>query len=195
MIEVNDESGFEPAADVREISELATWVLREMRVHPQAELNVVLVDEQTMEDLHIKWLDLDGPTDVMSFPMDELRPAPPGVEPQEGTLGDIVVCPSVAAQQAREAGHATMEEILLLVTHGILHLLGYDHAEPEERKEMFELQRHLLLAFLARKPRDPNKQDTAERPQDIDELAPVISRFSGDDAPSSHSRSADSEAA
>lgn len=184
MIEVNDESGFEPAVDTGEISELATWVLNEMRVHPQAELNVVLVDESTMADLHVQWLNLEGPTDVMSFPMDELRPAPPGVDPQEGILGDIVVCPSVAARQAHEAGHATMEEVLLLVTHGILHLLGYDHAELEERKEMFELQRHLLLAFLARKPSDPNKRDSQVNRLPIDSVAPIISSFELPDAPS-----------
>ena len=173
MIEVNDESGYTPALDAREISELAQFVMEQMRVHPQAELNVVLIDEAAMEELHIQWLDLPGPTDVMSFPMDELRPAPPGQEPQEGILGDIVVCPSVAARQAREAGHATMEEVLLLVTHGILHLLGYDHAEEEERKEMFDLQRNLLLMFLARSPRNPN-EPRAEEETDIDVVAPVI---------------------
>jgi probable rRNA maturation factor len=94
-------------------------------------------------------MDLPGPTDVMSFPMDELRPGREGTDPQEGVLGDIVLCPSVAERQARDAGHATEEELLLLTTHGILHLLGYDHAEPEEEKEMFELQRQLLLTFLA----------------------------------------------
>jgi probable rRNA maturation factor len=85
----------------------------------------------------------------MSFPMDELRPAREGDEPEEGVLGDIVLCPSFAAKQAAKAGHATEEELLLLTTHGILHLLGYDHAEPEEEREMFELQRQLLLTFLA----------------------------------------------
>ncbi|HRA45823.1 MAG TPA: rRNA maturation RNase YbeY, partial [Phycicoccus sp.] len=90
-----------------------------------------------------------GPTDVMSFPMDELTPGREGEEPEEGILGDIVLCPSVAQAQAKEAGHALEEELLLLTTHGILHLLGFDHAEPEEEKEMFELQRQLLLTFLA----------------------------------------------
>ncbi len=75
-IEVNDESGFEPATDLSEVSRLATYVLDQMRVHPQAELNVILVDETAIEQLHIEWMDLDGPTDVLSFPMDELRPAP-----------------------------------------------------------------------------------------------------------------------
>ena len=97
----------------------------------------------------MQWMDLPGPTDVMSFRMDELRPGREGMEPEEGVLGDIVLCPSVAAKQASQAGHATEEELLLLTTHGILHLLGYDHAEPEEEREMFELQRQLLLTFLA----------------------------------------------
>ncbi|MCF2706278.1 rRNA maturation RNase YbeY [Arcanobacterium haemolyticum] len=148
-IEVNDESGFEPALDLEEIARLATYVFDQMRVHPQADLNVILADEEEISRLHVEWMDLEGPTDVLSFPMDELRPAPVGAEPQEGILGDIVVCPQVASAQAHKAGHSTAEEILLLVTHGILHLLGYDHVEETERKEMFDLQRTLLLTFLA----------------------------------------------
>ena len=95
----------------------------------------------------MQWMDLPGPTDVMSFPMDELRPGREGEEPEEGVLGDIVLCPSVAAKQAREAGHATEEELLLLTTHGILHLLGYDHEEPDEERVMFALQKDLLRAW------------------------------------------------
>jgi probable rRNA maturation factor len=123
--------------------------MEQMHVHPGADLCLRLVEEPAMEVLHVQWMDLPGPTDVMSFPMDELRPGREGEEPEEGVLGDIVLCPSVAAKQAAEAGHATEEELLLLTTHGILHLLGYDHAEPEEEREMFELQRQLLLTFLA----------------------------------------------
>ncbi len=175
MIEVNDESGFTPTLGLAEISELATWVLGQMRLHPQTDLNILLVDEAAIEQLHIEWLDLPGPTDVMSFPMDELRPAPLGAEPQEGILGDIVICPQVAAQQALRSGHATMEEILLLTTHGILHLLGYDHAEEAERKEMFELQRKLLLTFLARRPANPNDPNFARAAHsDINDIAPTI---------------------
>ena len=135
--------------DELELVSCARYVMQQMRVHPGADLCIRLVDEPAMEVLHVQWMDLPGPTDVMSFPMDELRPGREGVEPDEGVLGDIVLCPSVAAKQAAEAGHATEEELLLLTTHGILHLLGYDHAEPEEEKEMFELQRQLLLTFLA----------------------------------------------
>ncbi len=137
-----------------EFVDLSRYVLAEMRVHPRAELCIRMVDEDTMTVLHEQWMDLPGPTDVMSFPMDELEPGRDGEEPQEGILGDIVLCPSVAEKQAATAGHAMIEEMLLLTTHGILHLLGYDHAEPEEEKEMFELQRQLLLTFLAQRGRE-----------------------------------------
>jgi probable rRNA maturation factor len=136
-------------ADPTELVALSRYVMGEMRVHPQADLCITLVDERAMETLHTQWMDLPGPTDVMSFPMDELRPGREDQDPEEGVLGDIVLCPSVAAKQATEAGHATDEELLLLTTHGILHLLGFDHAEADEEREMFELQRQLLLTFLA----------------------------------------------
>jgi len=145
--EVANESGYE--VDEAEFSALASYVLEQMHVHPQAELSIMFVTSDVMTELHVKWMDEPGPTDVLSFPMDELRPGQPGEEPVEGMLGDIVLCPEVAAAQAKAAGHSTAEELLLLTTHGILHLLGYDHAEPEEEKEMFALQRRLLLTFLA----------------------------------------------
>jgi len=146
-IDVLNETDF--TLDEMELVACAKYVMGEMNVHPQADLCVKLVDEPAMEVLHVQWMDLPGPTDVMSFPMDELRPGRDGQEPAEGVLGDIVMCPSVAARQAVEAGHATEEELLLLLTHGVLHLLGYDHGEPETEREMFELQRTLLLTFLA----------------------------------------------
>ncbi len=107
-----------------------------------------------MTELHVKWMGEDGPTDVLAFPMDELRPgqvsggaSDESGAPDPGLLGDVVLCPSVAAAQAREAGHSTEDELRLLCTHGILHLLGYDHAEPEEHAEMFGLQGRLLAAW------------------------------------------------
>lgn len=146
-VEVNNESGFD--VDEAEFAALARYVLDEMHVHPQTDVSILLVGTDVMTDLHVKWMDEPGPTDVLSFPMDELRPGREGDPTPAGLLGDVVLCPEVAAQQARTAGHSTAEELLLLTTHGILHLLGYDHAEPEEEKEMFALQRRLLLTFLA----------------------------------------------
>ena len=146
-IEVNNETGF--AVDEAEFAALARYVLDEMHVHPQTDLSIMLVGTDVMTELHVKWMDEPGPTDVLSFPMDELRPGRADDPTPAGLLGDVVLCPEVAVEQARTAGHSTVEELLLLTTHGILHLLGYDHAEPEEEKEMFALQRRLLLTFLA----------------------------------------------
>ncbi|WP_454049235.1 rRNA maturation RNase YbeY [Cellulomonas sp. Marseille-Q8402] len=146
-IEVNNESGHE--VDEAEFAALARFVLDQMHVHPQTDLSIMFVDTEVMTDLHVKWMDEPGPTDVLSFPMDELRPGRADDPTPAGLLGDVVLCPEVAVEQARTAGHSTVEEMLLLTTHGILHLLGYDHAEPEEEKEMFGLQRQLLLTFLA----------------------------------------------
>lgn len=144
--EISNESGFD--IDEVEFAALARYVLDQMHVHPQADLTILFVDVPAMTELHVRWLDEPGPTDVMSFPMDELRPGRED-RPSEGILGDIVVCPEVATEQAKQASHSAHEEMLLLVTHGILHLLGFDHAEEAEREEMFDLQRTLLLTFLA----------------------------------------------
>lgn len=146
-VEVNNESGH--VVEEAEFAALARHVLDAMRVHPQTELSILLVTSDVMSELHERWMDEPGPTDVLSFPMDELRPGADGEASPPGLLGDVVLCPEVAARQARAAGHSTAEELLLLTTHGILHLLGFDHADPEEEKEMFGLQRQLLLTFLA----------------------------------------------
>ncbi|MCK5928943.1 rRNA maturation RNase YbeY [Nocardioides sp. REDSEA-S30_B4] len=144
-IEVLDESGRD--VDVRRLSTLARFVMDRMRVHALAELCIKAVDEQTIAELNEQWMDKQGPTDVLAFPMDELRPGLVGEEPEEGVLGDLVLCPVVAERQGETAGHGTVAELDLLTVHGILHLLGYDHAEPEEHKEMFGLQDELLAAW------------------------------------------------
>ena len=89
-----------------------------------------------MTELHERWMDEPGPTDVLSFPMDELRPGRVDRDDDgpttPGLLGDVVLCPAVARRQAQVAGHSMQDELELLCTHGILHLLGFDHAEPDE---------------------------------------------------------------
>jgi probable rRNA maturation factor len=147
-IEVLNESG--AAVDERGLVALARHVLDGMRVHPLAELSLLLVEEAAMTELHEKWMNEPGPTDVLAFPMDELRPGRGGAGAEDaggadpGLLGDVVLCPAVAKRQAKEAGHSTQAELELLCTHGILHLLGFDHAEPDEHREMFGLQAQLL---------------------------------------------------
>jgi probable rRNA maturation factor len=144
-IEVLNESG--SSLDVRELSRLSRFVMDRMRVHPMAELCIKLVDEPTIAELNEQWMEKTGPTDVLAFPMDELRPGLVNEDPEEGVLGDLVLCPTVAERQAKDAGHRTEDEVDLLTVHGILHLLGYDHGEPEEHKEMFGLQARLLAEW------------------------------------------------
>ena len=115
----------------------------EMGVNPLAELSVLLVDIDYMAELNHRWMGSDGPTDVLAFPMDEGSvdhgPGEAGVG-EPALLGDIVLAPEVAAKQAAAAGHSAADE---------LHLLGYDHAEPEEEREMFALQARLLQSWRA----------------------------------------------
>ena len=146
-IEVLNESG--QPLDVDQLVALSRFVLDRMRVHPLAELCIKAVDEDTMAELNEKWMEGEGPTDVLAFPMDELRPGLVNEDPEEGILGDLMLCPTVAERQAVTAGHSTEAELELLSVHGILHLLGYDHAEPEEHAEMFGLQDELLAAWRA----------------------------------------------
>ena len=146
-VDVLDESGAD--VDVVALTRLCRFVMRRMRLHPATELTVRLVDADTMAVLNKQWMGQTGPTDVLSFPMDELTPgsAESDDDQESGYLGDIAVCPQVAAQQAPAAGHSTSDEIDLLTVHGILHLLGYDHASPDEHREMFGVQGRLLLEW------------------------------------------------
>lgn len=150
-VEVANESG--AAVDESGLVELAGFVLSRLRIHPQADLSLLLVDVAAMSALHEQWMDEPGPTDVMAFPMDELRPPKDGEEPEPGLLGDVVLCPAVAARQAVAAGHSAEDELHLLATHGILHLLGYDHADPAEEREMFALQDRLVGEWRAHRRR------------------------------------------
>ena len=161
-IEVANESGV--VVDEQSLVQVARHVLDRMGVSPLAELSLLLVDVDAMEKLHVRWMNEPGPTDVLAFPMDELdlrgsRGVAHGSghgqdehdEPTPQLLGDVVLCPEVAERQAREAGHSTEDELHLLCTHGVLHLLGYDHGDAEEHAEMFGLQGELLTGWHERR--------------------------------------------
>jgi probable rRNA maturation factor len=151
-IDISNESGVE--ADDASLVRLATFALDELRIHPLAEVSILLVDEDTMSAYHEKYLGEPGPTDVLSFPMDELRPPTDGEEPPVGLLGDIVLCPAVTERQAQEHHRTASEEAEYLLVHGLLHLLGYDHASPEEHAEMFGLTDKIISAWATLRP-DP----------------------------------------
>ena len=156
-IEVVNESG--AVVDELALVQVARHALDSLGVSPLAELSVLLADVERMEELHVRWMGLPGPTDVMAFPMDELDlrgsrgvgqghgAGDDGDDTAPAMLGDVVLCPEIAERQGLEAGHGTEAELHLLCTHGVLHLLGYDHEEPEEHAEMFGLQAELLRSF------------------------------------------------
>lgn len=144
-VDIANESGIE--ADTAGLVRLAGFVLEQLRIHPQAELSIVLVDEETMSSYHEKYLGESGPTDVLSFPMDELRPPDDHDEPPEGLLGDVVLCPAVTARQAAQHGRSADAEAEYLLVHGMLHLLGFDHGDPEEHAEMFGVKDRLLASW------------------------------------------------
>ena len=145
MIDINNESGIE--ADELGLVALSRYALDQLRIHPQADLSIVLVDEETMTQYHERFMDLPGPTDVMSFPMDELRSPADDEEPPMGLLGDIVICPQVTSRQSVENGREPDAEIEYLLIHGLLHLLGHDHAEPEEKAVMFALNDRIIAGW------------------------------------------------
>ncbi|WP_018503354.1 rRNA maturation RNase YbeY [Parafrankia discariae] len=146
---VANESGVTDFDEVT-LAALARFVLDTMKVNPLAELSVMLVEIDAMTDLHVRYMAEEGPTDVLAFPQDEAFEPSWSESPEEDPttlLGDVVLCPEVARRQAAQAGHGMEHELHILCTHGILHLLGYDHAEPEEEREMWKLQNSLLASW------------------------------------------------
>ncbi|MEY3008844.1 MAG: rRNA maturation RNase YbeY [Candidatus Nanopelagicaceae bacterium] len=131
--------------DEGRIKDVALYSLNRLGIHPDSELSISLVDETEMSSLNAQWMDENDATDVLSFPMDEMKPNSAAQGP--GVIGDIVLCPSYAETQARQAGHSLQEELELLTVHGVLHLLGYDHRESEEQRIMFSIQDEYLKGW------------------------------------------------
>jgi probable rRNA maturation factor len=142
-IEVTNTSG--QLVPTAEMTSLMTHALNALDLNPACDLNIAFVEDDYMTELHIKWMDEPGTTDVLSFPMD--MPEEPG---EAVTLGDIVISPVVAAAQALTQGHSTEHEIYILATHGLLHIIGYDHAESVEEKTMFDLQEKIVTDWEKR---------------------------------------------
>ena len=150
--------------DVARWVSLAQLVVDQERVPGTSELSLLFVDRRTIAELNEKFLGGIGPTDVLAFPMDDDLVVP-GRQPDQGgrgpgapaeggdpptLIGDVVVCPAVAAAQAPEHGSTVDDEIALLVVHGVLHLLNYDHADPGDEAAMRQRERDLLAKFRER---------------------------------------------
>lgn len=148
--------------DMMRFVRLAEHVLVGERAPDDAEMALVFVDPATIADLNEQYLGGSGPTDVLAFPLEEEVPvgrapdqggrgpgAPGAPEEPPMVIGDVVVCPEVAREQAGSRGIPVDDELALLVVHGTLHLFGYDHAEPEEAAHMQARERTLLTSFAA----------------------------------------------
>ncbi|CAB4869987.1 MAG: rRNA maturation RNase YbeY [Actinobacteria bacterium] len=136
-IEVTNSSG--RLVPSNEVNSLLTFAMGQLELNPECDLSVGFIDDDYMTELHIKWMDEPGSTDVLSFPMDMPENVGDAV-----TLGDIMISPDFAAEQAKVAGHSIEHEIYILATHGLLHIIGYDHADPAEERVMFALQEDLV---------------------------------------------------
>lgn len=146
FIEVDNETG--AAIDLTDIGELAAHHLTYLRIHPEAQMSITFIDSERMTTLHEDWMQEPGPTDVLSFPIDEITLPAEGLVSESGFLGDIVICPEYLSAQMVESGRTLQQECEYLVTHGILHLLGLDHQEEEEHRFMFTLTDTLLKEWL-----------------------------------------------
>ena len=140
-IELSNESGV--IVNEADINSVAEFAMQYLGLHQDCDLAISIVDESRMSELHEEWMNLKGPTDVLSFPMDELEP----YSPLPGIVGDIVLCPQFVEAQAKDGLEA---ELQLLTIHGVLHCLGYDHAKPAEEKAMFDLQESILSKWQSR---------------------------------------------
>lgn len=135
------------AVGLADLHALAELILREEGFPEDAEVTLLFVDESEIASYNGRFLDRDGPTDVLAFPVEELLPGViPDTHPQGPPLmlGDVVIAPSYVRRQADDHGITFEDEMALMVTHGILHLLGYDHVDDDEAERMEERERQLL---------------------------------------------------
>jgi len=139
MITIEQIENLKPALPIDLVEQAAQAALAHQAAPADAELTIVLSDDAQLHELNLQWMGIDAPTDVLSFPADE-------TDPETGSryLGDILISVEYAARQAASAGHAVEAEVQLLVIHGVLHLMGHDHAEADEKARMWAAQAEIL---------------------------------------------------
>ena len=154
VVAADDRTDDSTPVDLDALSGLLSRVLAAEGAPSRAQASLTLVDPGEIAELKVEHLDGDGgPTDVLSFPLD-------GTDPDAELVGDVVLCPVVAARQAAEHAGTVDDELALLVVHGGLHLVGWDHAEPDERDRMWDRERALLTALHRAPSRDPWRDRT-----------------------------------
>ena len=142
MIFLEKMEGLTPDLSADLMEKTAREALKHQSSPAEADLTIVLSDDAQLRELNLQWMGVDAPTDVLSFPSDETNP-----ESGNRYLGDILISVQRAAEQAKAAGHAVEAEVQLLVVHGVLHLLGHDHAEASEKAKMWQAQGEILSAL------------------------------------------------
>ncbi len=147
-ISVRVEPAFADLVSERPVKQIARKVLESEDVDDGSELSVVITDDETVQELNRRFRDRDETTDVLSFGLDLDTGAnfatPPGTRHQ---LGEVVISLPTARRQAEDAGHELLDELLHLLVHGILHILGYDHEQPKEAEAMREQEESLLQGW------------------------------------------------
>lgn len=125
------------SVEQKKLQKIANFVMKELKLRPEQELSISLVDIKEMTELHQKWMNESGPTDVMSFRLAEITEF-------DFSLGDVVICPAIAEKDANKLQKSPAEHLVFLLVHGILHLIGFDHQEAAERRDMQQQEVNLM---------------------------------------------------
>ena len=149
MIEINNSSKF--LIDESSLKKYVKQMLNYLDVNTNSDVSILFVDEEEMAQLHLRWMKEPGPTDVMSFPMDDVLLQDKFARAKKSTLGDIIVCPSVALNDAKSESTNPAFHLVFLIAHGILHLLGQDHQEGSERGLMQKKEQGIMNSLRVSK--------------------------------------------
>jgi probable rRNA maturation factor len=142
MIDIDNLSGF--SIDEKRVRNYVSHMLKFLKVNQNSYVSILFVDEKEMTKQHIRWMNESGPTDVMSFPMDDVKLEDSKLRQKQAILGDIIICPTVALKDARKQGINPAYHLIFLVAHGILHLLGQDHQQKKHRLVMQKREQGIM---------------------------------------------------
>jgi len=142
MIDVDNSSNF--LIDEVKVKRYITQMLKFLKVNTKSDVSVLFVNEDEMTKQHVRWMNEPGPTDVMSFPMDDILLQNSKLRKKQAILGDIIICPAVALKDSKEQGLNPAYHLVFLLAHGILHLLGQDHQEDSQRIVMQKREQGIM---------------------------------------------------
>ena len=151
MIDVDNSSNF--SIDEVSVKNYTKQMLQILKVNTKSDVSILFVNEDEMTKQHVRWMNESGPTDVMSFPMDDIVLQDSKLRKKQAILGDIIICPAVALKDAEEQGINPAYHLVFLITHGVLHLLGQDHQEASQRVVMQKREQGIMNSLRITKRR------------------------------------------